>query len=969
MAAACCLLSVIPAWGSDRDEPGRGEAGRGRFGTGPAYQALGDLPLLHRGRIKPLDTVARLELQEIYGRDQIKLLDAQGETIATWTALGALLNWPVRPAYWDEQEIILIDMWEYRTLKQQLLRAPIVSKLKTIAARTELPSELQAQLSKLIDAEIVTEADIERLLESSALSEAERGALGAWAGKLSEGRKWVAPADLENAILKRGDGSISFMDWVRELSERQQQARQSGKELEFSRIERQIGKVAERLFQYERFRDRNEGANPELDLAIVPRPVSQAYLDYTARILNPDLKPGDAAEMSALQTDASVALARYVREIESLGRYVSDVREGKRKPPGQDPDFDRGFTKWLRLSAAWVPLRIMLESDPTELEAAGFSRSQVEAFREAYVAFEAAEAAAPGQAAEAPAKALVAAARVIGEASNPEIYPTPAKMAEETHFNRFAPFARAPWAYGAGLVLLLISLGISAPASTKVGKFGQVLYALGMLAFVAGILLEIYGFTLRVRISGWAPVTNMYETVVWVAFGAAVLGLVLELIFRRKYAATAASGVALLGTVLAANVPLLDANIGSLTPVLRDNYWLTVHVLTIVSSYAAFSLALGLGLLSIGYYLTATYRRDVSFGELMRSWTWSVPMLVAGASASWWVWAQETSLKQASPFLFWSLAVVAGLAAVVGGVFAVGVLVAMLGEAANRRPGRAIAAALAVCAAAVAVTLTVWEKTPPAGWPQQLPLTFPSGTLALLAIGYAVSCGLGARSRRFLKESVLVSDVELNESRRMEPEHELVGAGASSARVRGTGIRRGADARRGARPPVSEILARAAGNTSPVDPRGQAIQYTVGHVKPLSNFLYRAMQVGVLLVAAGTILGGVWADVSWGRFWGWDPKEVWALITLLVYLIPLHGRFAGWVSTFGLVAASVVCYLAVLMAWYGVNFVLGVGLHSYGFTEGGGQGVVISVCLVVLSIVAGTYLRRKAGSQVAASVA
>ncbi len=112
------------------------------------------------------------------------------------------------------------------------------------------------------------------------------------------------------------------------------------------------------------------------------------------------------------------------------------------------------------------------------------------------------------------------------------------------------------------------------------------------------------------------------------------------------------------------------------------------------------------------------------------------------------------------------------------------------------------------------------------------------------------------------------------------------------------------------------------------------MQRTAAMVKPLSNFIYRAMQVGVLLIAAGTILGGVWADYSWGRFWGWDPKEVWALITLLVYLIPLHGRFAGWVSTFGLVAASVVCFLSVIMAWYGVNFVLGVGLHSYGFVEG-----------------------------------
>jgi hypothetical protein len=129
-------------------------------------------------------------------------------------------------------------------------------------------------------------------------------------------------------------------------------------------------------------------------------------------------------------------------------------------------------------------------------------------------------------------------------------------------------------------------------------------------------------------------------------------------------------------------------------------------------------------------------------------------------------------------------------------------------------------------------------------------------------------------------------------------------------------------------------------------------------VKPIAGFLYRAMQVGVLLVAIGTILGGVWADSSWGRFWGWDPKEVWALITLLVYLVPLHGRFAGWVTPFGLVVSSVVCFGSVLMAWYGVNVVLGVGLHSYGFSEGGGQGVVLSATLAVLAVVLAAAWRR-----------
>jgi len=143
-----------------------------------------------------------------------------------------------------------------------------------------------------------------------------------------------------------------------------------------------------------------------------------------------------------------------------------------------------------------------------------------------------------------------------------------------------------------------------------------------------------------------------------------------------------------------------------------------------------------------------------------------------------------------------------------------------------------------------------------------------------------------------------------------------------------------------------------------LDARGQAMQQTLATVKPLSNFIYRTMQVGVLLIAAGTILGGVWADYSWGRFWGWDPKEVWALITLLVYLIPLHGRFAGWIGNFGLVVASVACFLSVIMAWYGVNFVLGVGLHSYGFTEGGSQGIMMVILSGVMSLPLAAGWRR-----------
>jgi ABC-type transport system involved in cytochrome c biogenesis permease subunit len=136
---------------------------------------------------------------------------------------------------------------------------------------------------------------------------------------------------------------------------------------------------------------------------------------------------------------------------------------------------------------------------------------------------------------------------------------------------------------------------------------------------------------------------------------------------------------------------------------------------------------------------------------------------------------------------------------------------------------------------------------------------------------------------------------------------------------------------------------------------------------PMHFWLYRVLQLGVLLLAVGTILGGVWANYSWGRFWGWDPKETWALIALLCYILTLHGRLAGWWTEFGLVVASVVCFLAILMAWYGVNFVLGKGLHSYGFGIGGETYVAIFVVLDFLFVAFAIWRYRKSKRAVSPS--
>lgn len=120
-----------------------------------------------------------------------------------------------------------------------------------------------------------------------------------------------------------------------------------------------------------------------------------------------------------------------------------------------------------------------------------------------------------------------------------------------------------------------------------------------------------------------------------------------------------------------------------------------------------------------------------------------------------------------------------------------------------------------------------------------------------------------------------------------------------------------------------------------------------------ADLIYTAIKFGVVLLAAGIILGGVWADYSWGRFWGWDPKETWSLIVLLIYMAILHGRYTSWISLSRFVPLVAGAFLSVLMAWFGVNYILASGLHSYGFSEGGavflGSVFLVQIALLILA--------------------
>lgn len=322
---------------------------------------------------------------------------------------------------------------------------------------------------------------------------------------------------------------------------------------------------------------------------------------------------------------------------------------------------------------------------------------------------------------------LVTTIRAFG--SNVEHYPSQNAIALEVAYNQWAPF-RIGW-----ILMLLAIIGMLLYWGSQWTRF----YALGLAAYICSLVAVIAGFVMRIVISGRPPVTNMYESVIYVGTGIMVFGLALELIYRKKYILSAASAVATVALVVADNCPvILDASVRPLEPVLRSNFWLVTHVMTITLSYAAFALALGIANITLGYFF-------------IRSENWPV-------------------------------------------------------------------------------------------------------------------------------------------------------------------------------------------------------------IRQLSGFTYKAIQIGVLLLSAGVILGGVWADYSWGRFWGWDPKEVWALVALLGYLAVLHARFGGWVGHRGLAALSVACFSLVVMAWYGVNFVLGAGLHSYGF-GGGGQGYVYGAVVLQLFYTAVSLLR------------
>jgi ABC-type transport system involved in cytochrome c biogenesis permease subunit len=124
------------------------------------------------------------------------------------------------------------------------------------------------------------------------------------------------------------------------------------------------------------------------------------------------------------------------------------------------------------------------------------------------------------------------------------------------------------------------------------------------------------------------------------------------------------------------------------------------------------------------------------------------------------------------------------------------------------------------------------------------------------------------------------------------------------------------------------------------------------------RMLYGTLIFGLFFTFLGTVMGGIWADQSWGRFWGWDPKENGALVIILWVAVILHARLARMIGPFGVAAGAVGAIIMVVLAWFGVNL-LGVGMHAYGFTSGIARGLILFVTLEILFLVAAGFKARQ----------
>jgi len=120
-------------------------------------------------------------------------------------------------------------------------------------------------------------------------------------------------------------------------------------------------------------------------------------------------------------------------------------------------------------------------------------------------------------------------------------------------------------------------------------------------------------------------------------------------------------------------------------------------------------------------------------------------------------------------------------------------------------------------------------------------------------------------------------------------------------------------------------------------------------IQEISYIIEIALTIGLLMLTIGCFLGGVWANESWGRYWGWDPKETWALVSILVYSAILHLRNIPKTNNqFILSSMALVGFSSIIMTFFGVNYYLS-GMHSY--AQGTPPPIPVGIYFAVIAII------------------
>jgi ABC-type transport system involved in cytochrome c biogenesis permease subunit len=870
------------------------------------------LPMLEGGRRLPLDTFARSKVAAICGREQPKLwLPASERAPAElrqaaealfpdgkprrFRASELIFSWLVEPERWQAVPILVADHKQLREDVLKLQRADDVGRLRFLS-----PWAAQNNF------------DLHRRLESLALKRQEAGQGWQAVGvdyaleRLEEAYLRFAefttdPRDgghMSTRFRARRDAAMAALEQLAETLRREN--RMTADDAASQRL----------VAAGERLEPLYERAGPDgFSWEKTERHV--AALTEALEALRQHCVGNESPRLALLATDAA-------RQIHEAHLALYDTQITLRVVPALNPSALEPDREPSDDAQPWLGMRAMLHGSEELLR--GYPAEPLARVRGAWARV----ADVYRDRANADRRARFAAAmdefsdavRALGEAVTPlrddlplhrkdtallleTAYPPAGYTSTEVFYNRFSPFF---WSWIVGLASLLCF-------SLSFGLLRRPMFWLGLTVLVAAQAITVWGFGLRMAITGLVPLTNMFETVVFVGLCVPVLGAWFALLpifwpgLRGAWRATSA------------RLLIARADGGDEQSLYMGSAWRAANILALLMRLA---LTAPVAWITVSYISLAFSPSGGLFQVLGDGMVWLVALSVVLCIVYYvprvtaaFVLALIT-VPQSLQHLGWA---------------------GPVAEAIDRRAFLLVGAAVGVLAAIVAYFAPDTVMT------EELSTTQPvlRDNFWLFVHVLSITASYGAGALAWGLSNIAMAFYTFG---RYRPADEATAADAPLEQL--------------AADEPDEQDAPDEPDAQPAAPVANPPRLPPEQCGTLAQYSYKALQVAVLLLAAGTILGALWADKAWGHFWSWDSKEVWSLLTLLAYMGILHARHVNWVGHFGLAFGAVLGATFIIVAWYGVNFLLPAGKHSYGGGAGGQWQVGIAVGLNWLFVLAAT---------------